>query len=218
MTASSNTTDLTPTESLNDYDLGGIECEDCHNTGTISYLDENRNLITKRCPCMNKRVAMRRIRQSGMSDLIRRYSFDSYRAETAEQQKALEKAKQFAEADEGWFVITGQSGSGKSHICTAICGRLIERNRDVYYAPWRDISTRLKALVTDAYEYERQTEKLKRVEALYLDDFLKGSDTDADIRLAYEILNYRYNDMRLRTILSSEISLEQLRQRDEALC
>ena len=58
---------------------------------------------------------------------------------------------------------------------------------------------------------------LKKTEVLYTDDFLKGGDTDADIRLAYEILNSRYNDRGLRTILSSEMTPEKLLRRDEAL-
>ena len=58
---------------------------------------------------------------------------------------------------------------------------------------------------------------LKKTEVLYIDDFLKGGDTDADIRLAYEILNSRYNDRGLRTILSSEMTPEKLLRRDEAL-
>ena len=72
-------------------------------------------------------------------------------------------------------------------------------------------------MITDSYEYERRMRKLKRVEVLYIDDFLKGGDSDADIRLAYEILNFRYNDTGLRTILSSETDLKTLLKRDEAL-
>ena len=49
------------------------------------------------------RVALRRIRQSGMSDLLKRYSFQSYRAETPEQKNILDKARQFAGSDGGWF-------------------------------------------------------------------------------------------------------------------
>ena len=202
---------------LEDFDLGSVDCPECRNTGIIAYIAENGDLKSRTCACMKKRVALRRIRQSGMSDLLQRYTFGSYRAETPEQENILKKAREFSEADEGWFYIFGRSGSGKSHICTAICGELINRNRDVYYMPWRDESTQLKAVITDPYEYGRKTQKLKRAEILYIDDFLKGGDSDADIRLAYEILNFRYNDRRLRTILSSETDLKMLLRRDEAL-
>ena len=217
LTGTSSTIEPQPAEDLNDYDLGGVDCDLCHNTGMITCLGKDGQLVSRQCACMKKRVALRRIRQSGMSDLLKRYSFQSYRAETPEQKNILDKARQFAGSDGGWFYIFGRSGSGKSHICTAICRELIERNRDVYYMPWRDESTGLKSMITDSYEYERRMRKLKRVEVLYIDDFLKGGDSDADIRLAYEILNFRYNDTGLRTILSSETDLKTLLKRDEAL-
>ena len=52
---------------------------------------------------------------------------------------------------------------------------------------------------------------------LYIDDFLKGGASDADIRLAFEILNARYNDSKLKTIISSEMDLTAILNRDEAL-
>ena len=202
---------------LDAYDLGGVDCPECGNSGMVTWVGEEGMLYSRTCRCMKKRIALRRIRRSGMSDLLRRYRFQSYRADTPEQEKILRLARRFAAEDEGWFYIFGQSGSGKSHICTAICGALIGRDRDVYYMPWRDESTTLKALVTDAAAYMKRMKLLKHAEILYIDDFLKGGDTDADIRLAYEILNYRYNDKALRTIVSSEMTPETLLRRDEAL-
>jgi DNA replication protein DnaC len=208
---------MTDSVFLDSYGLGGVDCPECGNSGTVVWFDENRELHSRTCRCMKKRIALRRIRRSGMSDLLKRYSFKTYRADTPEQEKILRLAHRFAAQDSGWFYIFGQSGSGKSHICTAICGTLIERSKDVYYMPWRDESTVLKSLVTDGAAYTARIRQLKKAEVLYIDDFLKGGDTDADIRLAYEILNYRYNDRALRTIVSSEMPLEQLLRRDEAL-
>ena len=202
---------------LDFYDLGGVDCPECGNSGMITRVGEDGALYSRNCRCMKKRIALRRIRNSGMGDLMKRYSFRSYRADTPEREKILRLAHRFAAEDAGWFYIFGQSGSGKSHICTAICGSLIEQGKDVYYMPWRDESTLLKSLVTDAAAYLKKIRVLKRAEVLYIDDFLKGGDTDADIRLAYEILNYRYNNKALRTIVSSEMPLERLLRRDEAL-
>ena len=46
---------------------------------------------------------------------------------------------------------------------------------------------------------------------------MKGGHTDADIRLAFEILNSRYNDSQLRTIISSELTLFEILGLDEAV-
>ena len=53
-------------------------------------------------------------------------------------------------------------------------------------------------------------DKLKKVKVLYIDDFFKGGITDADFRLAFEIINARYNDKGLRTIISSEVKIKDL--------
>lgn len=200
---------------MDDYDLGGVDCPVCQNKGYILYRKDGYD-YTKECECMNKRRFMRRIRKSGMSDMLRRYTFDSYETPDASRQKVKAAAERFCKADTGWFYISGRSGSGKTHICTAICSRFIETGKEVYYMKWRDESRMLKALVnTD--EVEKPLEKLKRIPVLYIDDFFKGGHSEADERIAFEILNSRYNDTKLRTVISSELMIEDILDIDEAL-
>lgn len=205
----------TTTESLEDYDLGGVDCEKCGNTGHIAYYKDGI-LYSRECECMNRRRSMKRIRRSGMTDLLERYTFDSFKTPDETRLKIKISAERFADSDDGWFYIAGQSGSGKTHICTAICKRLIERNRNVYYMAWRDESRSLKANM-NSFEIEEPIRKLKTVKVLYIDDFFKGGVSDPDIRLAFEILNARYNDTSLRTIISTELDIKKLLEIDEAL-
>lgn len=200
---------------LESYGLGGVDCTVCRNRGYL--LQEKDGVMTsEECTCMGKRRSLRRIRNSGMSDMLSRYTFDSYETPDATRTCIKMVAERFYEANKGWFYISGKSGSGKTHICTAICARLIERGMDVYYMRWRDESRQLKALVnTD--DIEKPLENLKRVPVLYIDDFFKGGHSEADERIAFEILNSRYNDTRLRTVLSSELGIEDILDIDEAL-
>lgn len=151
-----------------------------------------------------------------MTDLIERYTFQNYETQTQETEEIKEKAVRYC-SDSGWLYISGRSGSGKTHICTAICKKLIQSGTDVYYMQWRDESVNLKSAVNDTEYYNGRMRKLKTVPVLYIDDFLKGSDTDADIRLAFEIMNSRYNDRSLKTIISSELDITAVLNRDEAL-
>ena len=203
-----------PTDTLADYDLDGYDCDKCGNTGTINR-QEDGILYSSECDCMKIRRSMRRIRNSGMTDMLVRYTFDNY-DETNETKEVKRLAKQFV-TDDGWFYISGRSGSGKTHICTAICSEIIKGGTEVYYMSWRDESTNLKSNVMDSEYYTARMNKLKTVSVLYIDDFLKAGDSDADIRLAFEILNARYNDRKLRTIISSEREITTLFDRDEAL-
>lgn len=211
----SGTSTTITSESLADYGLDGVDCAICGNKGQIAYYRDGV-LYSRECECMNRRRSLRRIKNSGMIDLFSRYTFDSYKPVDAERKKIKAMAGKFAADSNGWFYISGKSGSGKTHICTAICEKMIEQNRDVYYMAWRDESRTLKGLMnTD--EIEAPLNRLKKVAVLYIDDFLKGGASDADIRLAFEIINSRYNNSALRTIISTEMSIEDLLSVDEAL-
>lgn len=205
----------TSMSNLLECDLGGVDCPICHNRGVLMRYEDGL-FVTRECECMPKRRSMRRIRKSGMEDMLSRYTFEAYETPDDERKEIKSAALDFAKSDSGWFYIAGQSGSGKTHICTAICSRLIDRGKEVYYMKWRDESRQLKGLLNTP-EIEAPLEKLKKVSVLYIDDFFKGGANDADVRMAFEILNARYNDTKLRTVISSEYPIKKLLSIDEAL-
>ncbi len=212
----STTIDITAEHNAQYGKLTDGNCQICRNKGyTLSKL--NGNLVAKECECMVNRRNARRIRQSGLSALLEEYTFDRYKVSEEWQRTALRKAQEFIASDRGWFVICGRPGTGKTHICTAICGTLMSGGKDVRYMVWRDEAPRLKAMVNDREQYDRAMNELKRCDVLYIDDFWKGSVTDADINLTFELLNARYNDPHKRTIISGEKSIEQIMQIDEAI-
>ena len=207
----------TPTNPLAECGLDNVDCPSCHNTGYIVTKLSGGGIKAEKCACMAKRVYIRNLERSGLKDMISRYTFDNYVADNTKRKEVKNTAEKFCGSEQGWFFISGRSGSGKTHICTAICSRLMDYGKAVRYMLWRDASAELKSLLTDGEEYQRKIQPLKSVPVLYIDDFLKGGNTDADIRLAFEVLNTRYNDSRLRTVISSERSLYEIMNLDEAV-
>lgn len=205
-------------DAINDMegDLKGDDCPLCKNRGYIAYLEDGA-IRTRKCGCMVKREALRLIEQSGLSDSLERCTFESYSTPKEWQRQAKALAEKFIASPDGWFVTTGGVGSGKTHLCTAICGRLINSGVPTRYMQWRTDAPRLKGLVNDREEYERMINPFKRIRCLYIDDFLKGAVTEADINLAFEILNERYNNIKLITIISSEKSITEILSIDEAV-
>lgn len=53
-------------------------------------------------------------------------------------------------------------------------------------------------------------------DVLYIDDFFKGKISETDKTLAFDIINYRYNNS-LVTIISSELLLQELIDVDAAI-
>lgn len=170
---------------------------------------------------MVRRRNLQRLELSGLSDMVRRYTFKTWQQETPEQAAAYKMAKRFCENPSGWFVVSGNPGTGKTHLCTAVCVEMIRENLPVRYIMWRDFAVKAKSVVNDSEEYDRIVNPIKNIKVLYLDDFFKtgkGQEpTTADVNLAFEILNHRYNDTKLITIISTELSVERMMDIDEAV-
>ena len=120
-------------------------------------------------------------------------------------------------ADGGAAVLVAPPGSGKTHLCTAMCGKLLDAGLPVRYVQWRSDIPAIKAKANDAEAYKAALDPLKSVRVLYIDDFLKGAATEADRNIAFDLLNARYIKPDCVTILSSERSIGDVIDWDEAV-
>jgi hypothetical protein len=107
----------------------------------------------------------------------------------------------------------------------------MERGYYTRYMLWRDFAQKAKAVVNDADAYDELVEPFVNARALYIDDFFKTgrkfnpatgkreptAPTEADINLAFKIINTRYNRPKLLTVISSEMSLGNILDVDEAV-
>lgn len=200
-------------------------CEKCNNTGWIE-IEKGGTTYMQECSCMKQKYNLARLKNSGLDGLYDKYTFNRYKADYDFQKDIFDKAKRYTkETANKWFVIVGESGSGKTHICTAICKELIEQGREVKYMSWLETANELKQNALNKIDYQKIISDLKDIEVLYIDDFLKSNNksepTTADIKLANEILNYRYNksmkSQYTRTIISSERLIKQLIEYDSAV-
>lgn len=217
--------DLTPEQRLqkqaDDYnaaagDLTDYDCTICHNKGHIAVVRDGE-IRMRECKCMGIRRTWRRIHASGLEAELKSKRFDNYKHSEQWQQIIFDKAQQYLkEASDYWFAICGQTGAGKTHICTAIVGQLIKSGHEAIYMPYRDDIVKIKQSANDAESYQSRMEELKRVDVLYIDDLFKGKVTDADINAIYELIGYRYNN-RKTTIISTEILWDELSKIDGAI-
>ena len=198
------------------------DCPKCKNKHLIAVLDEDGKFATMQCECRNIRKSIRKAEKSGLRQLLDIKTLDSFTATEKWQEGIKNKATEFINNNSGsWFYIGGQKGSGKSHLCTAIVGEFIRRGRDALYMLWRDRVVELKANVNNYEEYDRLMDELKKVDVLYIDDFYKtdseNKPTQADKNIAFELINYRYNNPDCITIISTELLMQELLTIDEAV-
>lgn len=207
----------------------GYNCDICHNKGLIMnarQINGHWTTTASECKCRNIRKTIYRMKRSGLKDIIKDYTFQKFEAVDDWQKTIKDAAVSYSQNPDGWFFIGGQSGAGKTHICTAICREFLLAGRAVRYMLWRDDVVKIKNVVNDMEQYEAIINEFKTVEVLYIDDLFKtgkGADgvqqkpTAADINAAFEILNYRYNSPSLLTIISSECTINDILDIDEAV-
>lgn len=200
------------------WDETSERCPLCDGLGYTVRRSETGELVSRTCRCEIVRQNRRRIRRSGLAGLLERCTFASFETPEAWQQAAKRAAEEYLTDCRGkWFFIGGSSGTGKTHLCTAICGQLMAGGIPCRYVQWRGDIPAIKAKIKDAEAYHEEIWPLKTVRALYIDDFLKGSVTEADKNIAFDLLNARYNDPKAITILSTEWPIDKILSWDEAI-
>ena len=194
----------------------GYNCTKCNNRGwTAEIIDGAVRCVE--CSCIPLRNNMNRAKKSGLSAVLKKYSLDNYKVSSEWQGKIKKSAYEFLENKKGWFFIAGQSGAGKTHICTGICRELIKAGYQVKYMLWLDDVYKIKKFDEEA---ENLREYLKNIEVLYIDDFFKTDKSEvpssADVRIAMEILNFRYINNKM-TIISTEKNITEIFNIDVAV-
>ena len=203
----------------------GYHCEKCKDRGDRAEIDERNGTyyqVFPPCECMKVRKSIWRIMESGLAKSIKEQRLETFVAKEDWQKKMVETALKYVGegVNEGaWLYIGGQIGSGKTHICTAVARSLLYDGKELLYMVWEEDGKRLKALVKEP-EYAEEIRKFKIPEVLYIDDFFKPSGdqnpTEADQRLAFELIDYRYRN-KLPTIISSERFLREILDMNESI-
>ena len=207
----------------------GINCPICRNKGFISYVENNHEKV-KSCTCMKRRKLYRRFLDTGISkDQFKRYTLENYKADNEIQKYCLEKAINYSndvakDKKSYWLYIGGESGTGKTHLCTGIITRLLNSDYEVKYFVWNTeipslINQRKSFYQEEQDNYRKRIKEIKECQVLYIDDFLQlDIETKESLSVAYEIINSRYTDDSKITIISSEVTAEKLYELSKALC
>lgn len=201
--------------------LTGYDCTKCNNRGNIALCVDADRIAFQECDCMKIRRCVQKMEASGLCEVIKRYTFEAYQ-DNEMWQKAIKKgAMEFANNPNSWLLFCGQSGSGKTHLCTAVCRKLLLAGEEVLYMPWRKDAAEIKAM--DPGRRAEEIKKLQTASVLFIDDLFKvgktaegtASPTQGDINLAFDIINHRYTKQ-LVTIVSTERTPAELVEIDEA--
>ena len=127
---------------------------------------------------------------------------------------AYETCLEFSNHPQGWLLLTGTYGCGKTHLAAAIANERLARGQLALFMVIPDLLDHLRAAFSPESEitYDALFEQLRTTPLLVLDDFgAQSSSTWAQEKL-FQLLNYRYNG-RLPTVITSNLRLEDIEPR-----
>jgi DNA replication protein DnaC len=124
---------------------------------------------------------------------------------------AFEEARRYADDPEGWLILFGGYGCGKTHLAAAIANRAVERGQPVLFIVVPDLLDHLRATYspTSPVRYDERFEEVRNAPLLIMDDLGTQSSTTWATEKLFQILNYRYN-AQLPTVITSNSNLEDI--------
>lgn len=194
------------------------DCSLCEDRGYIFKIQDGYEVAVP-CECLEKKQSVEKMARSGLTEAFKQRTFKTFIVNNEWQleakAKAMDYSKNFKETKAS-LMLSGQPGSGKTHIGVATMLRLIENNIGCVYREYISMLTDLKQTSMDEEEYIRSLEKYINPPVLFLDDFLKGEPTIADRKHVYKIINTRYLKS-MPMIISTEKSVKEILNWDEAI-
>ena len=197
-----------------DYDQLHYSCEKCSDSGYIDGF--------KMCSCLRELIIKGRIEESAMGKLIEKQSFDnfdlsvySYDPKLQERMKmvlaiAKNYVRDFGTKRENLLLI-GKTGTGKTHVSTAIARELIHKGYDVIYDSTQNIISDFEAdrFRNNYGREENKADKYLDCTLLILDDLGTEFTNAFTVSTLYNLLNARQNKG-LATIISTNLSPDEL--------
>ena len=196
-----------------DYTEVHYTCKTCSDTGFAGI---------KMCQCLKEKLITMNIKSSGMGNLIDKQSFDNFSLEVyknnpdnyARMERNFKIAKNYAEkfaSHSGNLLLIGTTGTGKTHLSTAIAKTVISQGFDVLYDSTQNI---LNDFERDKFrsgynQTESASEKYLECDLLIIDDLGAEFSTQFSVSALYNLINTRQNKG-LSTIISTNLSAGEL--------
>ena len=185
-----------------------VTCPVCGGTKVILTIGGN----PKPCPtCGEAEYHERRAKSldkySSASGRARMQTFDNFEVRS-ELAACKDASVIWADEPEGWLVIWGNPGNGKSHLCAAVYNHLRAAAKPAIFITGPELLRSLKALMDDEVsEAEGETmtqrlEKYQRAPVLIIDDLRAEQRTAWSDATWFDLLDYRYRN-RLPTMIAT---------------
>ena len=171
------------------------------------------------CSCRAEEVnqsARARLFKMSSLDALKALRFDNFQKrgrvglgqiQADSLENAYNQARIFAENQNGWLLITGRYGCGKTHLAAAIANHAIETGVSTLFLTVPDLLDWLRYAYSGVeMSFEERFEEIREIPLLILDDFGTQNATAWAQEKIFQILNHRYVNQ-LPTVITSNMPL-----------
>ena len=157
------------------------------------------------CSCRAEEItqsARARLFRMSSLDALKELRFDNFEkrgrvglgiTQANSLENAYNQAWNFAEHREGWLLLIGRYGCGKTHLAAAIANHAIESGVATLFLTVPDLLDWLRYAYSGGdMSFEERFEEIRDIPLLVLDDFGTQNATAWAQEKIFQILNYRY--------------------------
>ncbi len=128
-------------------------------------------------------------------------------------QTAKEMAENFAHTPQGWLLLEGGYGCGKTHLAAAIANFAVSIGTPTLFITVPDLLDTLRFAFSDPETtFEARFEEVRNADLLVLDDFGTQNATAWAQEKLFQIMNYRYIN-KLPTVITTNLMLDEIESR-----
>ena len=171
------------------------------------------------CICTTERQQAKLTRElNSLSNLesLRHLTFESFDQTQRGTESAFAIAREFARTADGWLVLHGGVGVGKTHLAAAIANAYASRNlqASVYFRVVPDLLDQLRATFDPetGVAYDERFQQIRNANLLVLDDLGTENSTAWASEKLFQLINHRYNEQ-LPTVVTSNAQLDRIEDR-----
>jgi DNA replication protein len=198
---------------------GDPDCPYCHGLGFVGKdvpLGHPDFGKLKVCVCRQRELIearQKKLYEQSNLGALREKSFENFKARgrvglAAQQADSLEQAYNsavhFAGTLQGWLLLLGRYGCGKTHLAAAIANQAVAMGMETFFLTVPDLLDWLRFAYSDniSDSFEERFEKIRDIPLLVMDDFGTQNATAWAQEKLFQILNYRYIN-KLATVITS---------------